>query len=91
MMKPEPERNSRWSARRNEDGETDRLRLTDLECWDELGEGDEEKVQVEEELELLVEHERQERGDVVLLVRDLVGDKRALELGWNERTRTKGG
>ena len=66
--------------RRPDHQDTRTVALTDLECWDELGECDEEKVEVEEELELLVEDEREEGGDVVLLVRDLVGDERVLEL-----------
>lgn len=48
-------------------------RLTDSEGRNELRECDEEEIQVVEELELLVENEREEREDVVLLVLDNVG------------------
>lgn len=41
---------------------------TDLECRNELRQRDQKEVEVEEEFELLVEHERKEREYVVLLV-----------------------
>jgi len=47
--------------------------LTDPELRDELGECDEEEIEVEEELELLVEHEGEECEYIVLLVPDDVG------------------
>jgi hypothetical protein len=41
-----------------------------------LGESDEEKVQIVKEFELLVEDERQEGDDIVLLVAHEVGRER---------------
>ena len=55
-------------AARQSLGRTRSIRLTDLECGDELGKSHEEEVQIEEELELLVEHDWEKREDVVLLV-----------------------
>ena len=46
---------------------------TDLESGDELAEGDNEKVEVEEELELLVKDEGQEGDDGVFLIADDIG------------------
>jgi hypothetical protein len=43
---------------------------TDLQGWYELGEGNKEEVKVEEELELLVEYEREEGEYIVFLVPD---------------------
>lgn len=43
---------------------------TDLESRNELRERDEEKVQVEEEFELFVEHDGEESDDVVFLIAD---------------------
>jgi uncharacterized protein (DUF1697 family) len=43
-------------------------RLTNLECGNELAEGDDQKVEVEEKLELLVEYKWKESRDAVLLV-----------------------
>ena len=57
-------------AARQSFGRTTLSRLTDLECRDELGEGHEEEVQVEEELELFVEDNGKESERVVLLISD---------------------
>lgn len=52
---------------------------TDPECWYELGEGDEEEVEVEEELELFVEYDGEEGECIVLLVSYDVGWKSSAE------------
>jgi hypothetical protein len=41
-----------------------------------LAESDDEEVEVEEELELLVEHQRQESDHCILLISDDIGRKR---------------
>ena len=53
---------------------------TNLEGGYKLRESHEEEIQVEEELELFVEYNRQEREDVVLLVSHNVGRKSLLQL-----------
>lgn len=55
-------------------------RLTNLEGRDELGEGDEEEVQIHEGLELLVEDQRHEADHRVLLVADEVRWKAVFQL-----------
>lgn len=55
-------------AARQRFGRTTSIRLTNLECGDELGESHKEEVQVKEKLELLVEHDGEKCEDVVLLV-----------------------
>jgi hypothetical protein len=45
-----------------------------------LAQSDEKKIQVEEELELLIEDERKKCKGVVLLISDDVGRKPGLEL-----------
>ena len=58
-------------------------RLTDLERRNELRQRNQKEVEVEEELELLVEDDRQERERVILLVSDDVGRELLLKLLWN--------
>lgn len=48
------------------------MQLTDSKGGNKLRESDEEEIQVEEELELFVQHERKEGDDVVFLVSDEV-------------------
>jgi hypothetical protein len=48
---------------------------TNLERRDKLAERHNEKVKVEEEFELLVEHQREEGKNAVLLVSDDIGGK----------------
>lgn len=45
-----------------------------------MRQSDKEEVEVEEELELLVEHDRQKGDDIVLLIANDVGWKFALQL-----------
>lgn len=49
--------------------------LTDLQRWNKLAQGNEEKVQVEEEFELLVKDEREKADDTIFLVSYHVGRK----------------
>ena len=46
---------------------------TDFKGWEELREADQEKEQVEKELELVVEHHWHEGNEVILRVVDLIG------------------
>jgi len=81
----------RLSLGRQKRERSKREELTDLEGWDELGESDEEEVEVEEELELFVQDQGKEGCDVVLLVADGVGSERVLELDCIGRGREGGG
>lgn len=62
---------------------------TDAEGRNELREGDEEEVEVEEELELFVEDEGEEGGDIVLLVPNEIGRELALLVGAVEQNRAR--
>jgi hypothetical protein len=56
------------------------VRLTNLESRYKLRQSNEEEVKIEEELELLIKHEREEREDVVFLVPDDVRGELSLHL-----------
>jgi hypothetical protein len=56
------------------------VRLTNLESRYKLRQSNEEEVKIEEELELLIKHEREEREDVVFLVPDDVRGELGLHL-----------
>ena len=53
---------------------------TDFQRRNELREGYQQEIQVEEKLELLVEHDRQERECIVFLVFDGIRSEPRLEL-----------
>lgn len=55
------------------EGRNVRCEEADLEGRQELGEGDEEEVKIEEELELFVEYQREESDEGILLVANDVG------------------
>jgi hypothetical protein len=55
---------------------------TDLEGRYELRQGNEEKVEVEEEFELFIEYDGEECESVVLLVADSVWGKAGLQFFW---------
>jgi hypothetical protein len=55
---------------------------TYLERWDELGQGNQEKIEIEEELELLVEHDGEEREGIVLLVANNIRRESTLQFVW---------
>ena len=57
-----------------------RQRRTDLQCRDELRQRNKKEIEVEEELELLVEHDWQEVERVVFLIPHDIGRKPLLEL-----------
>jgi hypothetical protein len=46
----------------------ERLGRTNLQGGNKLRESDQEEIQIEEELELLINHDRQEREGIVFLV-----------------------
>jgi hypothetical protein len=60
---------------------------TDLESGNELGEGDEKEVKVEEELELFIEYDGEERECIVFLVSYDVWRESQSQLFWKERVR----
>lgn len=53
--------------------------LTNFERRNKLGERDHQEEQVEEELELIEEHNRDESYDIILLVLDLIGREASRE------------
>lgn len=67
--------------------EQETVTQTDLQSWNELGEGDEEEVEVEEELELFIEYDREERECIVFLVSYNIWRKSRLQFFWNKRVR----
>lgn len=55
---------------------------TDFQGRNELGESNEEEIEVEEELELFIEDQGEECGEVVLLVPNNIGRVPRLYLLW---------
>jgi hypothetical protein len=58
--------------------------LTDLQCWDELAQRDQQEVEVEKEFELLVKDEGEKRYDGVLLIPyDVWREYGSIDLDWH--------
>jgi hypothetical protein len=76
-MKPEP------NIRKSYD--TMKLAHTYLERGHKLRQRNQEEIQVEEELELLVEHDGQEREGIVLLVPNGIWRESTLQLVWGSK------
>lgn len=73
LKKPKPHSQAHHFSRSTHQRAPIRVQIPDPYVRHELARRHHQKVQIQEELELLVQHQRQERYDVVLLVADGVG------------------